>query len=251
MTITRLTPEQAAQFDRKPEYSMGLQIAVRKDDQDQTTLILYGRIALMLDSELDADLRALRGHFAGAEQLSPHDYARELEGWTGRLDRDDQHFDPEALKSLQGRAAQSALQLVHLGPVATNAAPPMARTRPYGHLPFKGVCNGNDVFYRYEAYPNSRRINLATNRVARGTYAAPASEAPFTPTGLSAVGRFALPSLLPACWRYELRPGRNKPIRYGASVPLFGQSGGAVEVIFDQTFQNQGSIANPLILPIL
>lgn len=81
-------------------------------------------------------------------------------------------------------------------------------------------------------------------------YAAPMSDLPLVPTGLSAVSRYALPSLLPARWRYELRPPAGTKMRYGASVPLYGQSGGGVEVMFPLPFNNVGHIADPVLLPI-
>jgi hypothetical protein len=73
---------------------------------------------------------------------------------------------------------------------------------------------------------------------------------PFTPTGLSAVGRFALPLLFPACWRYELTLPLGTRLFYGASVPLYGQSGGTVEVMFPDLFTNVGPIPPPTVLPI-
>ena len=65
----------------------------------------------------------------------------------------------------------------------------------YGHLPFHRSTNDDEVFYRYELFLTSRRINQTTQLVAPGTFAAPQSELPFMPTGLSAVARCALPSL--------------------------------------------------------
>ena len=40
-------------------------------------------------------------------------------------------------------------------------------------------------------------------------------------------------------------------MKYGASVPLYGQSGGGVEVMFPKGTKNRGPIANPVVLPIL
>lgn len=84
-----------------------------------------------------------------------------------------------------------------------------------------------------------------------GTFTAPASEAPFIASGFGAVGRFALPNLSPANWRWEIRPPSGTPFRCGASVPLYGQAGGGVEVEFSQGFANVGPIANPVVLPAL
>lgn len=131
--------------------------------------------------------------------------------------------------------------------------PPSPKAPPYvyGHLPFPGSVQANDIVYRCECWPTSRRIDLKTGNVAAGTFTFPASELMFVPTGFSAVGRYALPSLPPACHRYELRPPANTPMYCGASVPLFGQAGGGVEILFHRGFFNSGPIAPPVVLPAL
>ena len=66
-----------------------------------------------------------------------------------------------------------------------------------------------------------------------------------------AVARFALPNLMPACYRWELQPDSGTLIECGASVPLYGQSGGGVEVRFPKDTNNRCPIADPVILPPL
>jgi len=78
----------------------------------------------------------------------------------------------------------------------------------------------------------------------------PTTDLLLVPSGLAAVARYALPSLLPARWRYELRPAAGTPIRYGATIPAYGQSGGGVEVMFPNPFMNVEPIANPVVLPV-
>jgi hypothetical protein len=98
------------------------------------------------------------------------------------------------------------------------------------HLPFKATTIPGTVIYRWEAYPTSRRINRSVNppTIAQDTYAAPASEAPFAVTGFAAVARFALPNLMPACFRYELQPVAGTLIECGrvrsALWPVGGRS---------------------------
>jgi hypothetical protein len=136
-----------------------------------------------------------------------------------------------------------------------NPLPPAPPNPPsiFGHLPFKATTLPNSVIYRWEAYPTSKRIKRSTNppTIAKDTYAAPASELPFAPTGFAAVARFALPSLLPACYRYELQPDAGTAIECGASVPLYGQSGGGVEVKFTNPTKNRCAFADPIVLPAL
>jgi hypothetical protein len=122
----------------------------------------------------------------------------------------------------------------------------------YGHLPFTATTGNNDTCYRFEAYPTSRRITLATGDVVANTYASPASEEKFIPTGCSSVGRCALPSLLPHCTRYELHMPPGYTYHCGAAVPLYGQAGGGVEVMFPTAFKTQTiPIHPPIILSAL
>jgi hypothetical protein len=65
------------------------------------------------------------------------------------------------------------------------------------------------------------------------------------------VARFALPNFLPACFRWELQPVAGTTLECGASVPLFGQSGGGVEVKFVSQTDNRCPIADPIVLPAL
>jgi hypothetical protein len=146
-----------------------------------------------------------------------------------------------------------------MGPVVPNGIlphPPPPPPTIYGHLPFTTTTLPDTVIYRWEAFPTSRRIVRSTDpanppTIAQGTYAAPASEVPFAVTGFAAVARFALPNLMPACFRYELQPVLDTPIECGASVPLYGQSGGGVEVKFTNQTDNRCAIADPIILPAL
>jgi hypothetical protein len=135
--------------------------------------------------------------------------------------------------------------------LARGVSPPAPPSpAPYGHLPFTVNTGSQDVFYRWEPYPVSRRVRQASRSVLPNTYAAPQSETPYVPTGFSAVARYALPSLFPACWRWEIQP-KPTTIRCGASVPMYGQSGGGVEVMFPAGCTNRGPIANPVVIPAL
>lgn len=129
--------------------------------------------------------------------------------------------------------------------------PPAAPAVVYGHLPFTAISDPNDVFYRCEFWPTSRAIDRGTGQVKPQTFAFPASELPLVPSGLAAVGRYALPNLLPACNRYELKPPGGTRALCGASVPLYGQAGGGVEVWFRNGFANRVAIPAPLVLPPL
>jgi hypothetical protein len=245
MTIYRLTSEQVDQFANEPEVVMGVHIGI---EADGTFVVVEGsRIAVRYSDDLEIQLNIFQ-EIVGVGRSAGHsleEYGHRLEAWVANLP------PCPPIRSMQTSAAWAVLPFVHLGPRGALAPPPHRPSYVYGHLPFKGLCGGKDIFYRYEQFPKSLRIDIANNKIIKPeTYAAPASEMPFTPTGLSAVGRFALPSLLPACWRYEITPASGTWMYYGASVPLYGQSGGAVEVMFPKPFDNKGRIPSPTILPI-
>jgi len=223
---------------------MATQVAV--DDSSNALVIASGRIAIKYDEHVQGELTMFREFFGREALYDPDGYAGRMESWARRLPK------IKTLTPVAPEPAWSVLAFIHLGPRVPLPGVPYRPSYTHGHLPFHGVCGGSDKYYRYEQFATSKRIDRSTNCViAKDTYGAPESERDFTPTGLSAVGRFALPLLLPACWRYELTPVSNTAIYYGASVPLYGQSGGAVEVMFPSPFKNNGPIPAPTVLPIL
>jgi hypothetical protein len=94
------------------------------------------------------------------------------------------------------------------------------------------------VFYRYSAFNPDRRVDPVTGNFLAGTYAAPASEVPFVPTGFLAVGRFALPNILPASYRYEITAPAGTAVDFGTVAPAYGQAGGGVEACFANAVSN-------------
>lgn len=243
MSFFRLTDDQSREMANQPEVAMDIQV-VRLPPIGQHAIIIGARLAITEDEYSREDPSEI-SEIMGRERIpTPEGYGRRLVAWTNRL-------DPCPAISIVSLPA-AHLKLIHLGPLGTHFGMPARPSFIYGHLPFHGLCGGSDVFYRYEAYPTSLRIDQALNKTTkRDTYAAPLSERDFTLTGLSAVGRFALPSLAPHSTRWELTPVANTPVHYGASVPLYGQSGGAVEVMFPKPFDNAVAIPNPTQLPIL
>jgi hypothetical protein len=248
MSFYRLTKEQVGSMIEEPEVAMDIHIVrLGEDGRRKHPAIIVGcRLAITYDEHMASGLSIMR-EFMGIESIpTAEEYGARLLQWTSQLD------ECPRITTLSKVAARNALALIHLGPLGVQLGVPRRPSFVYGHLPFHGTCSGSDIFYRYEAFPTSLRIDQPNQRVARpDTYAAPESEERFTPTGLSAVGRFALPSLSPACWRWKLTPVAPTSVYYGASVPLYGQSGGAVEVMFPQPFSNAVAIPNPHVLPIL
>ena len=83
-------------------------------------------------------------------------------------------------------------------------------------------------FLRYISSPSDRRFT--GSNLLPGTYLTTDLESKTANSGFAAVGRFALPLPVPACTviEYELSPGT--VIDVGTVAPLFGQSGGGVEI---------------------
>jgi hypothetical protein len=94
------------------------------------------------------------------------------------------------------------------------------------------------AFHRFSAFTPDLRVDPKTGSFLAGTYAAPASEVPFVPTGFVAVGRFALPVNLPASHHYEIMAPAGTDVDFGTVAPAFGQSGGGVEAYFANAVTN-------------
>ena len=104
----------------------------------------------------------------------------------------------------------------------------------------------NRVFHRFSASNPDRRVDPLTGSFLAGTYAAPASEVPFVPTGFVAVGRFALPNTLPASFHYEIEAPAGTSVDFGTVAPAFGQAGGGVEAYFAHAVPNAKSPPAPV-----
>jgi hypothetical protein len=107
------------------------------------------------------------------------------------------------------------------------------------------ILAANRVFYRFSAFSPDRRVNSSGDFLA-GTYAAPESEVPFVPTGFVAVGRFALPNILPASFRYEITAPSGTSVDFGTVAPAYGQAGGGVEAYFANAVTNAKVPSTPV-----
>jgi hypothetical protein len=243
MSITKLSPEDRETMDGQPEVAMNIQIVKRGKEY---ALVVAGRIAITYDDAIISELNRLNEILRTPLDGSTDNYGERLERWTENLETS------RSVTAIPFDEAFTVLGFIHFGPRFPLPGTPWRPSYIYGHLPFHGLASGNDIFYRYEAYPTSRRIDRSTNSVIKAnTYASPERDAAYVNSGLGAVARYALPQLLPARWRYELKPPAGMAIHYGASVPLYGQSGGGVEVAFPSVFKNNGPIPPPHVLPIM
>jgi hypothetical protein len=253
MDIFKLKPTDQDQFASLPEIAMDCQFAKAEGGMifpAEFYVVIGCAVAIRLNQSIFAepyqgflDQRWLNPIISAPERLT------EFERWLKTLTE-----APPLANLSPGDSSQ--LFWGGMGPISPIHPLPPAPPRPasiYGHLPFAANTLPTTVIYRWESFPTSRRIDRSVNppTIAQDTYAAPASEVPFAVTGFASVARFALPTLLPACFRYELQPVAGTRIECGASVPLYGQAGGGVEVKLAAKTNNRCAIADPVFLPPL
>ena len=237
MPIYRLEHETRSLFVEAPELLMAGQGGVMPDGT--YLLVVGGTVAMNFD---DATFEQLQSFPVKPPSGPSRDVAilrPEIERWIANLSS-----PPSSIRPVDPFTITLVDFWMSLGfyysPIFT----------PLHHIPFLTRTNENDVFYRWEPFPTSIKVNQSAGLIAAKTFAAPFLETQFVPTGFGAVARYALPQPFPACFRWELQPVPND-IRCGASVPMNGQSGGGVEVMFVNQTHNRGPIANPVVLPPL
>jgi hypothetical protein len=248
MQLLQLDENDQREFAVAPESAMDFHLG--RSNDDEFYLVIGCRVGVLLNERtfLEPESRYLEEQW-----LTPDVPAEAREGaflqWLRRLPQ-----APPLMPATPAQAWQSFWSAMSpVTPIGTLPPTPARPSSIYGHLPFKATTLPQTVIYRWEAYPTSRRIdrNVSPPTIAQDTYAAPSSEAPFALTGFAAVARFALPNLMPALFRYELQPVAGTSIECGAAVPLYGQSGGGVEVKFINLTNNRCPIADPIVLPAL
>ena len=102
---------------------------------------------------------------------------------------------------------------------------------PLDTPPFVTTATREDLFYRLSAFRHDHRIG-ADGAVAPQTYTTTDSDMGEVPSGLAAVGRYALPSRLPAVFVFAIAPPPGTQVAYGTVTPANGLAGGGVEAFF-------------------
>jgi hypothetical protein len=239
MTLFRLTEEQVSKFTDQPETRMGIQIC--KVDEGDPIWILGGRVGWLPDDATD--------EIWSRDMKAPKEEDRHaFSNWLSNLP--EYGSNSSNTPFYQRRWPVMGIVLTGPNPIYPRAPMPSAAAAgTYGHLPYAGATQPDDVFYRCESFPTSTRVVQGPSpRVTPRTFAAPISELPFMATGFSVLGRYAIPRLPPACYRWEIQPTSGTTVACGLAVPMFGYAGGGVEVEFTQGAVNRGPIANPVVL---
>ncbi|MCF7967013.1 MAG: hypothetical protein K9L79_15975 [Methylobacter tundripaludum] len=84
--------------------------------------------------------------------------------------------------------------------------------------------------------------------MTNGTYATTIGDARFAVSGLAVAGRYALPNPSPAIYAYTIVLPEKIQYRVGTARPANYQSGGGVEVLFDDGAP-RGSAFKPYQIP--
>jgi hypothetical protein len=122
------------------------------------------------------------------------------------------------------------------------------RVRIHESPPFQVVVTASQCFVRFSAFQNDRRV-LPGGGLLPGTYVTTRIDADRAPSGLAAVGRYALPNPLPAIYRFEIVPKSGLTGMAGTVSPAFGQAGGGVEIEFKNAAPH-GSVTGPSTIPM-
>jgi hypothetical protein len=106
---------------------------------------------------------------------------------------------------------------------------------PTGGLETEATLNCPEIFVRFSAFKLDLRVDLVLGTVRPGTYFTTWLDGQMAPSGLAAVGRYALPNPVSAQYAFQMKvmPFNTMGIyKCGTVRPKFNQAGGGVEVFF-------------------
>ncbi|MDA2933252.1 hypothetical protein MYX82_02800 [Acidobacteria bacterium AH-259-D05] len=138
---------------------------------------------------------------------------------------------PSVRDSMGGVSSQRSLPNRQVAIAAlTGAGISPAYTGTAGAVPLVAtyIISVDTAFYRYLRTSSDPRF--VSGNLTAGTYLTTNLDQTYSNSGFAAVGRYALPIPLPASHvlQYELPSGTT--IQVGTVLPMFGQSGGGVEI---------------------
>lgn len=225
MKVFRLSADARQRFDKRAEDGPGFHIS-RLDGEP--VLVVFSFVVLSFDTRADEPLEMSLPPWL-AEGATDFELIRgRFDEWLKRLTEVSvSPTEPEDIWLARQELYRRPRGFVLFTPILvwpSKLAPPAPLPLGYGHLPFSSQAKPGDVFYRNEAFPRSGRIDQQAKRIVSGTFAVPISEIRLVPTEFSAVARYALPSIFPVCFRWELRPPAKTLMKCGSVIPYFGQS---------------------------
>ena len=208
--ILRLKSNDWAKLLSQDESGMGYQI-VRAEIESRLI------DAFVFNAELLMDARELVRFNAGRHEHFLKTYAqKDIESFELRAVLKVADFGADA----RGVASLDPLRRSNAGALAPS---PILRAKT----------TGDEGFIRFTPYDNDRRVGT-NGDIARGTYATTVADARFAVSGLAVAGRYALPNPAPAVYARTIVPPRGILFTAGTVRPAYDQSGGGVEVLFDE-----------------
>jgi len=176
----------------------------------------------------------------------------EFEGWVlarGALSPWWPFFAAARVPALDLRAVQLMMQRTAAGYQPNPGRLPTGAVPARSALVTSTTTDAGQKFYRFSSSSSDARVDPTDGHFVRGTYATTSTDIPMAPSGFAAVGRYALPNVQPASYRYEIEPSPGTKVEYGTVAPAYGQSGGGVEVLFPDGAVNVGTHSGPVKLP--
>src|SRR5271168_1979556 len=176
MLIFKIDENEQDRFVELPEIAMDLNFG---QSGSKFYLVVSCRMAVLLNENTFTEPEDSFFQPIGSQSFSSEGRTRNFMTWFNnlpRLSNINTATPRQAWGELMGAIGPAT-------PIGSFPSPPARPPNIYGHLPFKAKTLEDTVIYRWEAYPTSRRIDLVAKTIAKDTYAAPASEVPFAPSG--------------------------------------------------------------------
>jgi hypothetical protein len=231
MKVWQLRAEQVASLLAQPESGMGFQIIEtgRAYSRDEEGWIVFNaELALAFDSPIEA-----RQWIDGSRGAATDGALRAAAVDPGTLYRD----------------LRVAVTRVGVGIRAATYGAASSITPSAMPLVKQTITVAGTRYFRFSAFQNDRRVDPITGRFLPGTYATTDTDRPMAPSGFAAVGRYALPNVVPSSFVHALSASSGAVIHVGTVAPAYGQSGGGVEVFFPHGVNNASPRTPPQRLP--
>jgi hypothetical protein len=133
------------------------------------------------------------------------------------------------------------------GRLISNAGAYRSRKTLHASPPFQFNTKPKEQFVRFSAFMKDRRVQSDRSLLA-GTYVTSERDANFAPSGFAVVGRYALPNIMPAIYRFDIVVPSGTPGLVGTVAPAFAQAGGGVDIEFTAGTP-PGSVTGPSTIP--
>jgi hypothetical protein len=229
--------ENPARFDESAELAMGLHFAVERDKSERANL-QDGDAYLVFNGFIGVRVRDVLYSNSPIRFYPDLGVSKQEDHWI---------LSEERLDLQPNENVEFLIRILRLPEWSQERF--RQHGRVHGSPPFFGRTSAAAQFVRFSAFSNDRRITPSLGLLP-GTYATSKLDADMIPTALTVVGHYALPTILPPVYRFQIVPPPLTEYYYGTVSPAFGQSGGGTEIEFFRGVQD-GAVSGPLMIPYL